>query len=84
MNLDTHAEEQGVGVAGRHQDRWNCMEGRSWETKLTLQEELPVLEAFIGIRNRLTALKMVNSLIGDCGPGLMSRIRPDSSNLKMS
>jgi len=56
---------------------------RRQEIKLTCQEELPVLEAFIGIRNRLTALKMVSSLYSG-GHGLIRRIQPVSSNLKMS
>ena len=50
----------GVSHIQSAHDRWNGIEGRSWEPELTIQEELPVLEAFIGIRNRLTALKMVS------------------------
>lgn len=53
----------------------------------TLQEELPILEAFINIRNRLTALKKVS--LRQCGLGIavtdtFLRTAPGSSELKMS
>jgi hypothetical protein len=51
-----------VGASIRIGTAWNAAFP---EPKLIEQEELPVLEAFIGIRNRLTALKMVCCIRGD-------------------